>query len=141
VTAGYLLVTAGGVRCGLPVDAVRTVTEIGPPYPAPASHAAVLGVVPRGGAFLPCVSLARFIGGAQGTDPVGLVVIAEVGGAEVALVVDDADDVVRGSKQSVPAGWDHSWVAGVVQEKGRSIPIVNLEIIGARLSPGAAQVP
>lgn len=140
MTSGYLLVTAGGVTCGLPLDAVRTVAEIGPPRPALASHEAVLGVVPRDRAFLPCVSLAQLVGGRVGDGPVELAVIARCGGALVALAVDDAEEVVRSARLAVPEGWDQSWVAGVVQGEGRSIPIVNLEILGARLGPDAAQV-
>lgn len=135
MTSGYLSVVAGGVRCGLPLDDVRSIVEIGAVRPAPAVHAAVLGVVPVGGGFLPLVSLARLVGGRAGERP-NLAVVARCGGALVALAVDDAEEVVQGDLHDVPGEWEHAWASAVGRDAHGLVPVVDLAAVAARLAGG-----
>lgn len=134
MTSGYLSVVAGGVRCGLPLDDVRSIIEIGAVRPAPAAHAAVLGVVSVGGGFLPLVSLAQLVNGRTDERP-SLAVVAECGGAPIALAVDDAEEVVHGELHDVPREWEHAWASAVGRDAHGLVPVVDLGAVGARLTP------
>jgi len=64
-----------------------------------------------------------------------LVELGAGGGGErqVAFEVDDADAVVREPALPVPRGQSLPWAAGVAEQDGTLVPILDLEALGDRI--------
>jgi chemotaxis signal transduction protein len=61
------------------------------------------------------------------------VVLVELGRRQVAFEVDDADAVVRESPLPVPRGQSLPWAAGVAEQDGTLVPILDLDALGDRI--------
>ncbi|MGE5234325.1 MAG: chemotaxis protein CheW [Acidobacteriota bacterium] len=116
-TVAHLLVSAGGVVCGVPLDAVRRVVRALAVQPLPGSSRELLGLAEFAGEPLPVLDLAALVAGGTsapgGPSPVTVVVWAgpqddrelvglaveaalEVRPLEIAAVVPSASGLVRG---------------------------------------------
>src|SRR2546427_343170 len=94
----------------------------GPLVPLP-----LLGAFARGGAPPPAVP-----GVPSGVRTVVLVELG-AGGRQVAFEVDDADAVVREQPLPVPRGQTLPWAAGVGEQQGALVPILDLDALGDRI--------
>ncbi|MGH7607991.1 MAG: hypothetical protein ACREME_11695, partial [Gemmatimonadales bacterium] len=56
------------------------------------------------------------------------------GGRQVALEVDDAEAVVREDALPVPHGQSLPWAAGVAEQNGTLVPILDLDALGERIA-------
>ena len=133
---GYLLVRAEGRLYGLPVGRVLEVADAGAVLDVPRTLLAVRGLTPLRGRLVPLINLAALLaGGTAPAAPVRTVVLVELGaaGRQVAFEVDDADAVVRGSALPVPRGQSLPWAAGVAEQNGTLVPILDLEALGDRI--------
>ena len=61
------------------------------------------------------------------------VVLVELAGKQVAFEVDDADAVVREQPLPVPRGQTLPWAAGVAEQEGGLVPILDLDALGDRI--------
>ena len=133
---GYLLVRAEGRLYGLPVGRVLEVADAGAVLDVPRTLLAVRGLTPLRGRLVPLINLAALLaGGTAPAAPVRTVVLVELGaaGRQVAFEVDDADAVVRESVLPVPRGQSLPWAAGVAEQNGTLVPILDLEALGDRI--------
>jgi len=84
--------------------------------------------------LVPLIHLGAFLGGRAAPVERGrTAVLVELGVRQVALEVDDADEVVREEALPVPRGQDLPWAAGVAQRGGQLVPILDLAGLGDRL--------
>ncbi|MBA3258166.1 MAG: chemotaxis protein CheW [Gemmatimonadales bacterium] len=137
--SAYLLVRAGGRRVGLPLASVVEVLEPGPTYAVPALEPAVRGVTAVRGTLLPLVDLGALLAGrpcaaARG----GAAVVVKVGGRQLCLEVDEAEEVLREGGLPVPAGTALPWAAGVARHPDGLVPLLDLTALGARITEAAA---
>src|SRR5437588_239428 len=109
MSRGYLLVRVDGKPYGLPLGRVLEVGDLGEVLDVPRALAAVRGVTPLRGRLVPLIHLGALLG--ERTPPADrgrTAVLVELGAGEgvrqVALEVDDADDVVREAARPVPRG-------------------------------------
>jgi chemotaxis signal transduction protein len=133
---GYLLVRAEGRSYGLPVGHVLEVADAGAVLDVPRTLLAVRGLTPLRGRLVPLINLAALLaGGSAPAVPGRTVVLVELGaaGRQVAFEVDDADAVVRESALPVPRGQSLPWAAGVAEQNGTLVPILDLEALGDRI--------
>jgi chemotaxis signal transduction protein len=131
---GYLLVRAEGRAYGLPVGRVLEVADAGRVLDVPRSLPAVRGLTPLRGRLVPLIHLAAFLEGRAAPAELGrTVVLVELGGRQVAFEVDDADAVVREQALPVPRGQSLPWAAGVAEQNGTLVPILDLEALGERI--------
>jgi chemotaxis signal transduction protein len=98
VTVPPLLVArAGGERYGLDIAAVREVVPVGEVTPVPSHSLAVRGVMPLRERYLSLFSLEALLTGRMPLrGQAGAAVVVALGGAEVALEVDEVEAVVDG---------------------------------------------
>src|SRR6184192_1843148 len=102
---------------------------------------------PRGGArrhaatgrLVPLVHLGALLGERPPPAERGrAAVLVQLGAGEglrqVALEVDDADDVVRETALPVPPGESLPWAAGVARRRGALVPILDLDALGDRIT-------
>ena len=136
---GYLLVRVAGKHYGLPLGRVLEVGDLGEVLEVPRALAAVRGVTPLRGRLVPLIHLGALLG--ERTPPADrgrTAVLVELGAGEgvrqVALEVDDADDVVREAALPVPRGESLPWAAGVARRKGALVPILDLDALGDRIT-------
>lgn len=129
-----LYVRAGGQRCGLPLEQVLAVIEPGPVQAVPGRLAALRGITEARGRMVSLLNLGVLLGapmppGSGG----GMLVIARVGGREVALEVDEIDTAPAESVVPLPehAGLQ-TWASGAVRRPEGWVPILNLEGLAAR---------
>jgi chemotaxis signal transduction protein len=134
---GYLLVRAAGKAYGLPVGRVLEVADAGEVLTVPRILPAVRGLTPLRGRLVPLVHLAAFLSGGPAPSELGrTVVLVELGGGgkrQVAFEVDDADAVVRQDPLPIPRGQSLPWAAGVGEQDGALVPILDLEALGDRI--------
>ncbi len=131
---GYLLVRAEGRAYGLPVGRVLEVADAGQVLDVPRSLPAVRGLTPLRGRLVPLIHLAAFLAGRAAPKETGrTVVLVELRGRQVAFEVDDADAVVREQAMPVPRGQSLPWAAGVAEQDGALVPILDLEALGDRI--------
>src|SRR5439155_1738470 len=109
------------VIAGMPAAAAAG--GLGEVLDVPRALAAVRGVTPLRGRLVPLIHLGALLG--ERTPPADrgrTAVLVELGAGEgvrqVALEVDDADDVVREAPLPVPRGESLPWAAGVARRKG-----------------------
>lgn len=90
-----LVARAGGERYGLEIAAVREVVPVGDVTPVPSRSLAVRGVMPLGERYLSLLSLEALLTGRMPLrGQAGAAVIVVLGGAELALEVDEVESVV-----------------------------------------------
>src|SRR5213592_3695342 len=132
---GYLLVRVDGKHYGLPLGRVLEVGDLGEVLDVPRALAAVRGVTPLRGRLVPLIHLGALLG--KRTPPADrgrTAVLVELGAGEgvrqVALEVDDADDVVREAPLPVPRGAPlpkaPDFLEGVLRYQGGAVPLVDL---------------
>jgi chemotaxis signal transduction protein len=110
--ARYLLVTAGGKRCALPVAAVQRILRSLVVHPVPGSSTHLLGLAQYGGEPLAVLDLETLLdaaGEASGSSGQPLTVVVRSGNDELAetigLAVDDAVEVIAlGDNDLKPSG-------------------------------------
>ena len=131
---GYLLVRAEGRSYGLPVGRVLEVADAGQVLNVPRALPAVRGMTPLRGRLVPLIHLGAFLTGRVAPPELGrTVVLVELRGRQVAFEVDDADAVVREQPMPVPRGQSLPWAAGVAEQNGALVPILDLEALGDRI--------
>jgi len=139
VSRGYLLVRVDGKHYGLPLARVLEVGDLGEVLDVPRALAAVRGVTPLRGRLVPLVHLGALLGERPPPAERGrAAVLVQLGAGEglrqVALEVDDADDVVRETALPVPPGESLPWAAGVARRRGALVPILDLDALGDRIT-------
>jgi len=139
VSRGYLLVRVDGKHYGLPLARVLEVGDLGEVLDVPRALAAVRGVTPLRGRLVPLVHLGALLGERPPPAERGrAAVLVQLGAGEglrqVALEVDDADDVVRETALPVPPGESLPWAAGVARRRGALVPILDLDALGDRIA-------
>jgi len=131
---GYLVVRAGGKPYGLPVGCVLEVADAGEVLDVPRALPAVRGLTPLRGRLVPLIHLAALLGDRPAPAELGrTVVLVELGRRQVAFEVDDADAVVREAPLPVPRGQSLPWAAGVAEQDGTLVPILDLDALGDRI--------
>src|SRR5205814_4327189 len=104
------------------------------------SDLAVRGLTPLRGRLVPLIHLGALLAGREAPVPdasgARTVVLVELGasGRQVAFEVDDADAVVREQPLPVPRGQALPWVAGVAEQEGGLVPILDLDALGDRIT-------
>jgi chemotaxis signal transduction protein len=132
---GYLLVRAGGSKYGLRLDQVLEVVDGFEVSPAPRIHSSVRGVTTMRERSVPLVHLASLITNDPAPQEMGrTAVLTRCSGSLVAFEVDDADAVTTEEPDQVPDAWQMPWVCGVVREEGGIVPVMDLDVLGERLS-------
>lgn len=139
MSRGYLLVHVDGKPFGLPLARVLEVGDLGEVLDVPRAVAAVRGVTPLRGRLVPLVHLGALLGERPPPPERGrTAVLIEFGAGEgrrqVALEVDDADDVVREAALPVPPGESLPWAAAVARRRGALVPILDLDALGERIA-------
>lgn len=129
-----LYVRAGAQRFGLPLQGVIAVIEAGPVQAVPSRLGALRGVIEARGRMLARLNLGALLGEEMpGDRPGGMLVIAVVGGREVALEVDEVD---AAPVESVLPAPDHArlqpWASGAIKRPEGWVPILNLEVLAER---------
>jgi len=132
---GYLLVRSEGKSYGLPVGRVLEVGDTTEVLSIPRKLPAVRGLTPLRGRLVPLIHLGAFLSGrpAPAVEGVLTVVLVELAGKQVAFEVDDADAVVREQPLPVPRGQTLPWAAGVAEQEGGLVPILDLDALGDRI--------
>jgi chemotaxis signal transduction protein len=131
---GYLVVRAEGKAYGLPVGRVLEVADAGEVLDVPRTLPAVRGLTPLRGRLVPVIHLAALLGDRPAPAELGrTVVLVELGRRQVAFEVDDADAVVREHPLPVPRGQSLPWAAGVAEQDGTLVPILDLDALGDRI--------
>jgi chemotaxis signal transduction protein len=135
VSRGYLLVRVGDQAYGLPLAHVLEVSDVSEVLEAPRALAAVRGLAPLRGGLVPLIHLGALLGGkAAPTGRGRTAVLVRLGGVQVALEVDDADEVVREDPLPVPRGQHLPWAAGVARpHDGALVPILDFEALKDRI--------
>ena len=141
---GYLLVRSEGKPYGLPVARVLEVGDATEVLHIPRKLPAMRGLTPLRGRLVPLIHLGAFLTGSDAppANPPGIasavrtVVLVELGagGRQVAFEVDDADAVVREQPLTVPRGQTLPWAAGVAEQGGGLVPILDLDALGDRIT-------
>ncbi len=137
---GYLLVRSEGKSYGLPVARVLEVGDATEVLAIPRNLPAVRGLTLLRGRLVPLIHLGALLRGSEappaGGHAVRTVVLVELGasGRQVAFEVDDADAVVREQPLPVPRGQALPWAAGVAEQEGGLVPILDLDALGDRIT-------
>jgi chemotaxis signal transduction protein len=133
--ASYLLVRAGGRLVGLPLAQVVEVLDPGTAYPVPSLEPSVRGVTRVRDRILPLVHLGALLDGARCPPARGeTAVVAELGGRQVCLEVDAAEEVAREPGLPVPPGTTLPFAAGVARHAEGLVPLLDLTALAARLT-------
>lgn len=129
-----LYVRAGGHRFGLPLSAVLAVIEPGAVQAVPSRLTALRGVIEARGRMLSLLNLGALLGGEMPGRPVGgMLVVAMVGGREVALEVDEIDAAPAEAVLPPPEHASlQSWASGAVRRPEGWVPILNLDGLAER---------
>lgn len=129
-----LYVRAGGHRCGLPLRQVVAVLEPGACQPVPGRSPALRGVIQARGRMFSLLNLGALLGGRMPESSSGsMLVIARVGGREVALEVEEIDAAPGGSVVPLPDHADlQAWASGAVRRADGWVPILNLDGLAER---------
>jgi len=137
--AVWLEVEADGKRLGLPAAAVLEVGEPGAVLPAPSLVAAVRGVTESRGRLVPLVHLGALLADRGAPLERGTAtVLVTAGGRAVCLEVDDAFVVQRGDVLPVAGIPGLPFATALARQEGRSVPLLDLNILGERLAASGA---
>ncbi|HET7042723.1 MAG TPA: CheW domain-containing protein [Gemmatimonadales bacterium] len=137
--ATWLEVEADGRRLGLPAAAVIEVGEPGAVLPAPSLVAAVRGVTESRGRLVPLVHLGALLAGRAAPELRGTAtVLVKAGGRPVCLEVDDAFVVQKGEVLPAAGIPGMPYATALARQEGRSVPILDLNILGDRLAGAGA---
>ena len=102
---------------------------------APSVHASVRGVTRIRGKSVPLVHLASLIANdAAPTECGETAVLGRCAGSFVAFEIDDAEAVASDEPEAVPDAWQLPWVYGVVRKEGTIVPVIDLDVLGERLT-------
>jgi len=104
--------------------------------------AAVRGVAPLHGRFVPLVHLAALLG--DGTPPAAVGdtgVAVRVRGRALLLEVDEATDLAVVPETPLPEGWRGRWATGALRQAAGLVPILDLEWLAERLAGPEGSVP
>lgn len=126
----------GSERYGFDVGVVREVVAIEDVADVPALSAAVRGVMPRGERHVTLVSLAALLsGGMPPREPGRAAVVVTLGGAELALEVDEVESVVDGGAEFVMAAAGGGIPARGVWRCGQSlVTVLDTGLLAERLT-------
>jgi len=131
----FLLVRAGPLRLGFPLDQVVEVSELGSVHSVPSHAPALRGVTVSRGRVVPLVHLGALLGSEGIPDQQsGTAVLTALGGHAVCLEVDEADVITREELLPVPANEPIPWALAVVRRDDGLIPILNLGALAERLA-------
>ena len=140
MSRGYLVVRVAGAAYGLPVSRVLEVGDLGDVLDIPRSLPAVRGLTPLRGHLVPLIHLGALLGGEPAPAALGrsaVVVELHAGGTrQIALEVDDVDEVIREDPLPVPRGEDLPWASGVARPDGGGgalIPVLDLDALEDRI--------
>ena len=125
----------GRERYALPIEHVLEVAELGTLSAVPGAGSAVLGIRNLRGQVLPVFDLARVLAIA-GDTRARRVVVAEHGGRQAGLAVDDVTDV--GELASEAEETQAEYLAGAVLEDGELVGILDVERLFGSLAGQAA---
>jgi purine-binding chemotaxis protein CheW len=126
----------GGRDCAVDVMRIAEVLRPVPVTPLPAAPPFVEGLIELRGRFLPLIDLRRRFGDAPAERDGGKFIVAPLGGASIALVVDDVSGVERipveliqpppslGSGRVAPP-----FLAGLVRWNDRVLMVLDLDAI------------
>ncbi|MFQ5703081.1 MAG: chemotaxis protein CheW [Gemmatimonadales bacterium] len=133
---GFLVVRVGQRHLGLEIDRMVAVIDGFDVDVVPSVNPAVRGVTTVHERIVPLIHLGSLITNTRPPDPYGrTMVLADCGGAVTAFEVDDANEVVFETPQSVPDGLEIPWASGVARWEGKLIPIVSVATLVDRLDP------
>ena len=130
---GFLVVTAGGSRYGLGLADVREVVDIAPARAVPSKSASVRGIMPLRERFVSLVHLGSLVSGAapplQASETA---VVVHVGGAPMALEVDDVEQVIDRNADFVgPA--PSAWASGIWRVGKELVTVLDLSVLADRI--------
>ena len=132
--SGYLIVRAAGDPYGLPIGHVLEVSDLGEVLAVPRSHPAVRGLTPQRGRLVPVIHLGALLAGRAAPIERGRTsVLVRLGRREIALEVDDADEVVREAPLPLSKGEDLPWASGVAVQRQGLVPILDLDSLEDRI--------
>jgi chemotaxis signal transduction protein len=135
VSAGYLVVRAAGELFGLPIGHVLEVADLGEVLEVPRTHPAIRGLTPQRGRLVPLIHLGALLAGRAAPAERGrTAVLIRLGGRQVVLEVDDADEVVRERALPVPRRDDLPWAAGVARQRASLVPVLDLDALEGRIT-------
>lgn len=134
MSSGYLVVRALGAPYGLPLGHVVEVSDLSEVLDVPRAHPAVRGLTPQRGRLVPLIHLGALLAGrAAPTERGRTAILIRLGARQVALEVDDADEVVRGKPLPVPHGEDLPWALGVARRGDHLVPVLDLDALEDRI--------
>ncbi len=129
----FLIVRVGKERYGLPLADVREVMDLVPPRPVPSRSPALRGLMPLREHFVSLVHLGALIAEVAAPDALAeTAAIVMVGGARVALEVDDVEAVVDRSATLVGAA-PEPWASGVWRVGELLVTVLDLGVLGERI--------
>ena len=100
----FVVARIGAERYGIELGTVREIVGIAGLASVPVLGAAVRGVIPHHGRYVSLISLAALLGGGPPPPEAGgAAVVVALGGAELALEVDEVEAVADGGAEFVAA--------------------------------------
>jgi chemotaxis signal transduction protein len=136
---GHLLVRAGRRLVGLPLAQVIAVLDPGRTFAVPALEPAVRGVAVVRGRILPLVHLGALLEGKACPDErTEIGVLVELSGRRVCLEVEDAESVLYQPGLPVAPGAGLPWAAAVARTDAGLVPLLDLAVLGLRISEASA---
>jgi chemotaxis signal transduction protein len=134
ITAGFLVVRAGGERYGIDLASVEEVVDLGAPTAVPGRLPAFRGVVRWRARHLSVLHLGALMEGAAPPAERGdTALVVRLGGLSVALEVDAVVDVVEGGGASVGAS-PTAGAGGVWQVGGALVTMLDLGALAERVA-------
>lgn len=131
----FLLVRAGQLRLGFPLDEVVEVSALGAVHPVPSVAPALRGVTLARGRLVPLLHLGALLASIPCPEErCGTGILAALGGHPVCLEVDEADVLTREIMLPVPPEKPIPWALAVVRLEDGMIPILNLDALAERLT-------
>jgi len=131
----FVVVRVGGERYGFDVAAVREVAAVGTVASVPKRLAAVRGVIAHHDRFLPLVSLAALLSGEPPPmEPSRAAVVVVMGGAEVALEVDEVESVVDGGAEHAGPAAGAPAARGVWRWGGTLVTVLDPALLAERMA-------
>jgi len=138
--SAHLMARVGSERFAFAIGLVVEALDAPTVHDLPNRPAGLLGTVHHRGHTLPVWDAHRALGVRRDGDH-GTALVFRDGTRGVAVLVDDAEDIVQigaEAMRSVPAGADgDGLLAGVYNDRGRLVNVVRVNVLVARLmSPG-----
>lgn len=134
MSAGFLVVGAGGERYGVDLASVEEVVDLAAPAAVPARLPALRGVAQWRGRHLSVLHLgALMAGGAAPPERGDTALVVRLGGVPVALEVDAVLEVVEQGGASVGAS-PTAGASGVWAVGGALVTMLDLEALAGRLA-------